>query len=486
MVRARVIVTCSIPPVSSGWAGHLRQIFHPAPVRRGMTARLHCVTIEEAVQEVLPGVRADLERLVAIPSVSSLPEHREDVIAAAQEVSRLLQEAGAEEVRLLEAGGKPAVYAHFPAPEGQPTVLLYAHYDVQPTGPLQEWTTSPFEATERDGRLCGRGTADDKGGVAVHLAALRAFGGKPPVGVKLLIEGEEEQGSPSMHDILDKYADDLAADVFIIADGTNWDVGQPALTTMLRGVIDCKVTLRVLETPAHSGAFGGVAPDALTAMCRLMATLHDEHGNVAVEGLDSSDDVPVDYPEERLRAEAGILEGVEMIGEGPAAARLWTKPTATVLAIDATAVKDVSNILHSSCRAVVSCRISPTDDPERATEALRRHLLANVPWGAQIELEFGRHSSGSRVELTDDRAQAVVEAFTESFGVEPVQAGTGGSIPIVGEFIRRNQGALVLVTAVVDPYSRMHGIDESLGLDDFRKACLAEALMLQKLARGAE
>lgn len=444
------------------------------------------MTTRTNVEQVLPGVIADLERLVAIPSVSSLPEHHDDVLAAAEEVSRLLRDVGAQDVRLMEAGGKPAVFAHFPAPEGQPTVLLYSHYDVQPTGPLDEWTTSPFVATERDGRLCGRGTADDKGGIAVHLAALRAFGGKPPVGVKLLIEGEEEQGSPTMKAILDKYSDDLAADVFVIADGTNWDIGAPALTTMLRGVIDCKVTLKVLETPMHSGAFGGVVPDALTAMCRLMATLHDERGNVAIEGLDSSDDVPVDYPAERLRAEASLLDGVEMIGDGPAAARLWTKPTATVLAIDATPVKDVSNILQASCRAVVSCRISPTDDPVRATEALRKHLLANVPWGAKVELEFGRGSSGSKVELIDDRAKAVIEAFEESFGVEPIQAGTGGSIPIVGEFAHRNDGALVLVTAVVDPYSRMHGIDESLGLDDFRKACLAEALMLEKLAKGAQ
>ncbi len=443
------------------------------------------MTTRTNVEQVLPGVLDDLRRLVAIPSVSSLTEHDDDVLAAADEVARLLQEVGAPEVRLIEAGGKPAVYAHFPAPAGQPTVLLYSHYDVQPTGPRDQWATDPFVATERDGRLRGRGTADDKGGVAVHLAALRAFDGKPPVGVKLLIEGEEEVGSPTMHDLLDRYADELAADVFIIADGTNWDVGVPALTTMLRGVIDCRVTLQTLETPMHSGAFGGPAPDALTAMCRLMATLHDEHGNVAVEGLDASDEVPVDYPEERFRAESGMLEGVELLGEGPIAARLWTKPTATVLAMDATPVKDVSNILHSSCRAVVSCRISPTDDPVRATEALRRHLLANVPWGARVELDFGRHSGGSLVELTDARAQAVVEAFRESFGVDPVAAGTGGSIPIVGEFVRRNEGALVLVSAVVDPYSRMHGIDESLGLDDFRKACLAEALMLEKLAEGA-
>ena len=444
--------------------------------------RLRGVNISEAAHRVLPGVIDDLKRLVAIPSVSSLPEHHDDVIAASEEVARLLREVGAAEVRHLEAGGKPAVYAHFPAPEGQPTVLLYAHYDVQPTGDLSQWSSKPFEAAERDGRLFGRGAADDKGGVAVHLAALRAFDGKPPVGVKLLIEGEEEQGSPTMSALLDKYPDETSADVFVIADATNWEVGTPSLTTRLRGLVDATVTVKTLETPMHSGAYGGVVPDALTALCRLMATLHDERGNVAIEGLVSSDDVGVDYTDERLRDETGVLDGVELIGDGPAAARLWTKPTASVLAIDATPVKDVSNVLVPSARAVVSVRIAPTDDPERASEALKKHLLEHAPWGAQVEVEAGRGGSGSFLELTDDRAQAAVQAFREAFGKEPVEMGCGGSIPIVADFSSRNPDALVLVTAVVDPYSRMHGIDESLGLDDFGKACHAEAQLLANLA----
>lgn len=442
------------------------------------------MTISAAVTEVLPGVIDDLKRLVAIPSVSSLAEHHDDVLAAAREVARLLGDVGAGEVRMLEAGGKPAVYANFPAPAGQPTVLLYAHYDVQPTGEVAEWTSAPFEAQERAGRLWGRGTADDKGGFAVHLAALRAFGGRPPVGVKLLIEGEEEQGSPTMAAILDKYTDELSADVFVIADATNWEVGTPSLTTMLRGLIDVTVTVRTLRTPMHSGAFGGVVPDALTALSRLLATLHDDRGNVAVAGLVASDDVAVDYSDERLRTETGLLDGVQLIGDGPAAARLWTKPTASVLAIDATPVKDVANVLVAQARAVVSVRLAPADDPGRAQEALRAHLERNVPWGAQLELEFGRGSAGSRTELTDARALAAVDALREAFGVEPVEMGCGGSIPIVGELAQRNPGALVLCTAVVDPHSRMHGIDESLSLDDFAKAAHAEALLLNNLSKG--
>ena len=447
-----------------------------------VVARLLRVNISEAVDNILPGVVTDLKRLVAIPSISSLPEHHDDVVATGEEIARLLREVGAPEVRFLEAGGKPAIYAHFPAPEGAPTVLLYSHYDVQPTGNLDAWTSAPFEATERDGRLFGRGTADDKGGVAVHLAALRAFDGKPPVGVKLLLEGEEEQGSPTMSALLDRFPEETSADVFVIADATNWEIGTPSLTTMLRGLVDAVVTVKTLETPMHSGAYGGVAPDALTVLCRLMATLHDERGNVAIKGLVSSDEVAVDYADERLREEAGLLDGVELIGDGPAAARLWTKPTATVLAIDATPVADVANVLASSARAVVSVRLAPTDDPKRAGEALRDHLLHHAPWGAQVEVELGRGGSGSFLELSDARAQAAISAFREAFGKDPVEMGCGGSIPIVADFAQRNPDALMLVTAVVDPYSRMHGIDESLGLDDFSKACHAEAALLANLA----
>ncbi len=442
------------------------------------------VTISEDVERVLPGVLDDLRRLVAIPSISSLPEHADDVRAAGEEVVRLLRDVGAPEVRFLEAGGKPAVYAHFPAPEGQPTVLLYAHYDVQPTGDLTQWHSEPFEATERDGRLWGRGTADDKGGVAVHLAALRAFEGRPPVGVKLLVEGEEEEGSPTMTALLDRFPEETAADVYVIADGTNWGVGTPSLTTRLRGLVDATVTVRTLATPMHSGAFGGVVPDALTALCRLMATLHDERGNVAIEGLVSADEIDLDYPDERLREETGLLDGVELIGDGPATSRLWTKPTASVLAIDATPVKDVANVLVPEARAVVSVRLAPTDEPERAAEALRRHLVEHAPWGAQVEVEPGRGGSGSHLALTDDRAKAAQAAFRDAFGQDPVEIGCGGSIPIVADFASRNPDALVLVTAVVDPYSRMHGIDESLDLGDFRKACHAEANLLANLVGG--
>lgn len=440
------------------------------------------MSLTDRVTDVLPSVLTDLKRLIAIPSVSSLQDHHDHVLAAADGVADLLRDLGCPDVRLLDAGGKPAVYGHFPAPDGAPTVLLYAHYDVQPAGDDAAWTSAPFSAMERDGRLYARGSADDKGGIGVHLAALRAFDGRPPVGVKVFIEGEEEIGSPSMSGLLDQHAADLAADVFVIADAVNWNVGEPSFTTTLRGMVDATVTVSTLRTGLHSGQFGGVVPDALTALCRLLATLHDERGNVAVAGLTSDPDPVVDYDEDRLRDETGLLDGVQWIGDGPATARMWTRPAASVLAIDATPVQDASNTLIPTARAKVSLRLAPGQDADAAEAALRDHLLANAPWGARVEVEAGQNGAGSVISLDDDRARAALDAFAEAFGVAPVEIGVGGSIPIVAEFADRNPGALVLVTAVTDPTSHMHGIDESLDLGDFAKAALAEALFLQRLA----
>lgn len=434
------------------------------------------------VERVLPSAIADLHRLISIPSISSMPEHDADVAACADVVSGLFRDLGASEVKLLDGGGKPAVWANFPGPEGTPTVLLYAHYDVQPTGDADAWTSPAFEPTERGGRLYARGSADDKGGVALHLAALRVFNGKPPVGVKVFIEGEEEIGSPTMPTLLDRYRDELAADVYVVADSVNWEVGKPSLTTSLRGVADCQVTVSTLAEGLHSGQFGGVVPDALTALCRVLATLHDEAGNVAIEGLVSGPGPDLDYPEDRLLEETGLLEGVSQIGDGSVVERMWFKPSASVLAIDATPVAKASNTLIPSARAKVSVRLVPGQDPVAAAKALEDHLRKNVPWGAHVDVAAGQCGAPSRITLDGPRAEAAKAAFREAFGVEAVEIGCGGSIPIVAEFADRNPGALVLVTAVTDPNSRMHGIDESLDLGDFAKAALAETLLLNNLA----
>jgi len=434
------------------------------------------------VERVLPSAIADLHRLISIPSISSMPEHDADVAACADAVSGLFRDLGASEVKLLDGGGKPAVWANFPGPEGTPTVLLYAHYDVQPTGDTDAWTSPAFEPTERDGRLYARGSADDKGGVALHVAALRVFDGKPPVGVKVFIEGEEEIGSPTMPTLLDRYREELAADVYVVADSVNWEVGKPSLTTSLRGVADCQVTVSTLAEGLHSGQFGGVVPDALTALCRLLATLHDDAGNVAIEGLVTGTAPDLDYPEDRLLEETGLLEGVSQIGDGSVVERMWFKPAASVLAIDATPVAKASNTLIPSARAKVSVRLVPGQDPAAAAKALEEHLRRNAPWGAHVDVVAGQCGAPGRITLEGERAEAAKTAFREAFGVDAVEIGCGGSIPIVAEFADRNPDALVLVTAVTDPNSRMHGIDESLDLGDFAKAALAETLLLNNLA----
>lgn len=441
--------------------------------------------LRDRVKALIPRVLEDLSRLVAIPSVSSLPDHHGDVQATAEAVAQYARDLGCPDVRIIAEGGQPAVIARFPAPEGAPTVCLYAHHDVQPTGDRALWTSDPFQVTRRDGRLYGRGVVDDKAGIAVHLAALRAFDGKPPVGVTLFVEGEEEVGSPTLEAIMTEHADLLAADVYVICDSANWEVGTPAFTTALRGLSDVVVQVDTLDHALHSGQYGGVAPDALTTLVRLLATLHDADGNVAVQGLVTEEPFALEYPEERLRAETGLLEGVRFTGTGPAADRLWGRPSVTVLAIDCTRVADASNTLAPSARAKVSMRLAPSQDADAALASLKQHLLDHAPFGARVTFGHAEAADGSLVTLSGDVAEAAKVAYSEAFGTDVVEVGQGGSIPLVGAFQKAFPNAAVLVTGVVDPDSRMHGIDESFDLSDFTSACIAEATLLARLAPGA-
>ena len=434
--------------------------------------------LTKAIDETM----ADLEKLISIQSVSSQTEHELDVRATADVIANALTEIGAADVSVVVEGGAPAVIAHFPAPEGQPTVCLYAHHDVQPVLPEHDWTSPAFTAEVRDGRLYGRGSADDKGGVAVHLAALRAFDGKPPVGVTVFIEGEEEVGSPSLGKIIERHHDALSSDAFVIADAMNWEVGVPGLTNTLRGVVDCVVEVATLAHGVHSGEYGGAVPDALTTLCRLLATLHDEEGNVAIAGLQAGKAAELDYPVDRLAKETGLLPGVNQIGSGNIVDRLWTKPACSVIALDTTRIADASNTLIPKASAKVSLRVAPGDDAERALAALREHLLANAPWGAQVSVTDGQTGQPGIVEA-GEFTETMRVALAESFEVEPVFLGCGGSIPMVADFQEAFPGAEVLITAVTDPGSRIHGIDESLDLGDWRKSAKAEALFLEKLAR---
>ena len=442
------------------------------------------MSLRDQVQAQIPGVLTDLNSLVAIESVGADPARASEVERSAQRVLDLLEDLGCPEARVIRAdGGAPAVIARFPAPEGMPTVCLYAHHDVQPEGDPAGWRTPPFAATELEDRVFGRGTSDDKGGFAVHLAALRAFDGKPPVGVTVLVEGDEEIGSLSLAQLLDEHRAELAADVFVITDSCNWAVGEPAFTTTLRGLVGCTVEVRTLDHALHSGVYGGVVPDALTALCRMLATLHDDEGNVAVAGLGTASSPALEYPAERLREESGILDGVDWIGSGSLVERIWYKPAVSVTAIDATSVAKASNTLIPAARARISARIAPGDDPAKALEGLVQHLNDHAPWGARVTVTDVETSEPSVIDFSGPYAEAARAAFAEAWGVAPVFVGQGGSIPMVADLSKTFPQATILITAVGDPDSRAHGANESLHLGDFAAACLAETLMLEAFAQ---
>ena len=437
--------------------------------------------LQDAVARQMTRAREDLEALVRIPTISADASRAGDVERACDLVRDLALDAGAAQAQVLSAGGAPAVVASWPAPQGAPTVLLYAHLDVQPTGPEADWTSPPFEPTERDGRLYGRGAADDKAGVLMHLAVLRAFDGRPPVGVVLFAEGEEEIGSPTLPALLAEHRDLLRSDVIVIADSANASVDVPAFTTSLRGLVDCTVEVRVLERAVHSGLYGGAVPDALTALCRLLSTLHDEAGDVAVQGLHTATSEAPSPELEVFRADAGVLPGVELVGSGTVPERLWHKPALAVLGMDVPSTDEASNVLLPRARAKVSLRLAPGEDEHAAAKALADHLVSHAVWGSHVEVTPGAVGGAFALEATGDVYDLAREAFEAAYGNAPVEAGIGGSIPFIAEFARTYPGATVLVTGVGDPASRWHGIDESLHLGMWERACTAEALLLASL-----
>jgi acetylornithine deacetylase/succinyl-diaminopimelate desuccinylase-like protein len=436
----------------------------------------------ERVRDVLPSVRRDLEDLVRIESVWADPARRDEVHRSAQAVSDLLSQAGFGDVRIVSEGGAPAVIAQHPAPAGAPTVLLYAHHDVQPEGDRSQWKTSPFEPTEHDGRLYGRGSADDKAGIATHLAAFRAHGGQPPVGVTVFVEGEEESGSPSLGRLLAAHRDALAADVIVIADSDNWSTDTPALTVSLRGLVDCVVEVATLDHGLHSGIWGGVVPDALTVLVRLLASLHDDDGNVAVAGLHESTAAAVDYPPERVRADSGLLDGVSEIGSGSAPQRLWAKPAITVIGIDTTTIEKASNTLIPRARAKISMRVAPGGDAAAHLDLLTAHLRQHAPWGARVDVIRGDIGEPYAIDASGPVYDAARAAFRQGWGVEPIDMGMGGSIPFIAEFAAAFPQAKILVTGVEDPATQAHSINESLHLGVLERAAITEALLLANLA----
>ena len=449
-------------------------------IRRAPVTPAQVSEITDRVRALMPQVRADLEALTRIPSVSLSAFDQAQVRASAEATADLLRAEGLK-VEIVTEGGRPAVIGHLDGPPGAPTVMLYAHHDVQPPGDESSWDSPPFEPTERDGRLYGRGAADDKAGVMAHVAALRAHAGALPVGVTVFVEGEEEIGSDSLPTILERHGERLRADAIVLADSNNWAVGEPALTTTLRGMIRVVITVSTLDHGIHSGMFGGAVPDAVMVLVRVLASLHDDEGNLAVEGLRAGEAADLEYSEERLREESGLLEGVSTIGSGSLLSRMWTKPSATTIGIDVVSVDTASNTLAPTARAKVSVRLAPDEDDVHAFELVKAHLLRHVPWGARVEVELEEHGLGFAADAQGPVYDEVRAAFTDAWGVAPVDIGVGGSIPFVAAFAARFPDAAILVTGVEDPDTRAHGANESLHLGEFERVCVAEAILLARL-----
>jgi acetylornithine deacetylase/succinyl-diaminopimelate desuccinylase-like protein len=339
-----------------------------------------------------------------------------------------------------------------------------------------------FQPTIRDGRMYGRGAADDKAGIVAHLTAIEALkqlaGNDFDLGITCFFEGEEEAGSPSFRNFLEENATDLAADVIVVADSGNFSTEIPGITTTLRGLVSQEFEVRTLDHAVHSGMFGGVVPDAMMAMIKVLASLHDDKGNVAVAGLVQGEAAELPITDEMMRTDSGILDGVEFIGEGSLLSRNWTKPALTVIGIDNPSVAVSSNTMQPSVKAKVSMRIAPGENPDDALQALRQHLENNLPWGAKIE--FGAIESGKPVKLTDRgwAKELMEDALARAYGHQSVDLGIGGSIPFIADLTELFPQAQILVTGVEDPDSRAHSPNESVHLASLKNAMVAETLLL--------
>jgi cysteinylglycine-S-conjugate dipeptidase len=410
---------------------------------------------------------------------------REPLDRARDLVSSMLTEAGLERVRAIELPGSgSAVAGERGGPDGAPTVLLYAHYDVQPAD-AAEWSSPPFELTARDGRLYGRGAADDKSGIVAHAAALRAHGGAPPVHVKAIIEGGEENGEEALGAYVEANPEWFAdADVVVVADGGPWVAGEPAITTSLRGACDVTVEVRTLEAALHAGEFGGAVPDALTVLARVLAMLHDEAGAVAVPGLEAFEWQGTPLDEERFRRAARLLPGVEPIGTGTLSSRLWSRHAISVIGIDAPPVREAPTALVPAARAKLNFRIPPGADPDRSRNALLEHLRSLDVWGARIEVTAEAPGRGVAIEPSGWALAAAERAFAAAYGRPAETIGTGGSIPLVATLQDVAPAAEILLVGAEDADAcNMHAPDESVALFDLERLALAETLLLAELAR---
>jgi len=452
--------------------------------------------LREAVRDGMPVAISDLGRLVRIPSVSWDGFDADQVAATADAAKELLEALGVfDSVEIARAAidsertGQPAVLATRKAKNGKPTILLYAHHDVQPPGNTEDWESDPFEPTVRGDRLYGRGAADDKAGVMAHVAAIRAFvetvGTDFDLGLVAFFEGEEEFGSRSFANFIVQHREQLAADVIVVADSDNWDIDTPALTVGLRGNVTFKLTISTLDHASHSGMFGGAAPDAMLAAIRLLATLHGPDGSVAVEGLTSREGETPAYDEHTLAEEAAFLDGVTAIGHGPVLSRMWDQPAITITGIDAPTVVNASNTLVPSVTVKVSARIAPGQTAADAYTALETHLRAHAPFGAHLEISDVDRGNPFLVDTSGWAVAEAKDAMHQAWGVAPLETGIGGSIPFISDLVAVFPEAQILITGVEDPDSRAHSPNESLHLGVFQRAILTEAVLLAKLESRA-
>lgn len=442
----------------------------------------------------------DLRALVRIPSVSFTGFDPAHVRAAADAVAAMLVRCGMENVRLLETGGHPAVYGEWMQAAEKPTVLLYAHHDVQPPGREELWETPPFEPSVRDGRLYGRGTADDKAGVMAHVAAVASYLGSTgslPVNIKVLIEGEEEAGSVNLSQILEEHHAMLSADALILTDTGNLDTGIPAITVGLRGLVTVKVEVRALRHSVHSGSWGGPLPDPALALSKMLASLVDQEGRIAIPGimdrvrpLTQSELAGIEalpYDEQEFRRQSGLIEQADIVGgDASTYAKMWYLPSVAVNAIEVSSRKQAANIINDVAWARAGIRIVADMDPQETLDLLSDHLRTHAPWGVEVTIEPEPIGGWWRADGESTALKAAKTALEKGYGRRPFLIGTGGSIPFVGTLTERLGGISALLIGIEDPYSRPHSENESLHIEDWGKACRSLIYLYEELARGID
>jgi cysteinylglycine-S-conjugate dipeptidase len=447
--------------------------------------------LREAIAGLMARAKDDLAELVTFKSVADPQLYPpEECTRAAQWLIDAFTEVGLHDMAMSPTpDGSMAVHGNAPGPDGTPTVLLYCHYDVQPPLGEEHWDTPVFELTEKGGRWYGRGSADCKGNIVMHLTALRALKqvyGDFRCGIKLISEGSEEQGTGGLEEFVPRNPDLLRADTILVCDTGDSAVGVPTLTTTLRGMTNVDVRLEALDSPMHSGMFGGPAPDPVAALVAMLASLRDADGNTTIDGLDNTQRwTGVDYPVDQFRADAKILDGVDEIGDGSVADMLWARPAVTILGIDIPPVIGSASVVQASTAARVSLRIPPGMDGRAAQDALVAHLESRVPWNLRCEIErvaLGDPFVGS---LNGPGFDALKSALEEAYGRPLASAGQGGSIPLCNVFADTFPDAEIFLMGVEEPRCLIHAPNESVDPTEIERIALAEALFLDSYARAA-